>query len=197
MHHRLLLLIASLPLWMCACGDSEAEDPPPAQPSASAQPAAPAVPPQAAAPQSQGLPAPVDAKRLEALLVERQGEWPRIELQSTPVETGDGTIVQVTGVYQQKSTEPMVYVMLTDTRGIKSLHGTYVSMRDQPSKGMRSFDQAGHLAIETFSSRPLYTSVTVLVRERFLVVVSGEGVDQATVQRFVDGLDWKALAALE
>ena len=155
------------------------------------------MPAKPAPPKTPSLPALVDPKKIEALLAERQGDWPRIELTSTPVETGDGPIVQVSAAYQKELGQPMVYVLIVDTRGIPSLHLTYASMRDHPNKGIRSFDQAGHLAVETFSARPLCTSIMVLVRERYLVTISGEGSDQATVKMFLDGLDLKALAALE
>ncbi|MBK8180396.1 MAG: hypothetical protein IPK67_16185 [Planctomycetes bacterium] len=195
------LLIAGLAT-ACACQ----EDPLQPAPGATDRPA------EASAPSSSTPVAPVPAdvhpppalvakEQLEAQFPKTIGEWSRIELRSVVQKIGEGGVIhevqQTRGVYQIGDGQPMIFVSVLDSRGLKSTHGTFLQMHDHPNYGITPFVHQDQPALEQYWPSPLNTVLMTLVSDRFLLIIEGEGSDQATVKKFLEALDIKAIAALK
>lgn len=205
-----LLVLLSAPA--CSCGREEpaapsvpAAAPVPAAPvddartsagTGAAPAGAPTSAPGAATSPTNSPPALVSAEKLKALIPETVGSWKRIELTSVVQATGDGDVLQVNSAFRLGDSSNLVFLSILDTRGFPGPQMTFRSMHDQPNKGITPFEIQGQEGLEQFSARPLATFRMILAARRYLVMISGEGSDQATVRSFQDALDVGSLAAL-
>lgn len=182
----------------CSCGQSEpapAPSPTPEVPAvvAAETPAAAAV----AAVGEDGLPPMVSGEALLALLPEAVGEWARFESHNNKQPMVEGTMLQVSGVYQRQSRPPYIYVSIADTRGIRSTQSSFREMHDRPTYSITAFEHEGHPAVEQFLSKPLNTVYMALLNDRYLVMVNAEGSSRETARAIFDAIDIKAVAALK
>ena len=139
----------------------------------------------------------VSGDALIAQLPKAVGEWALIEVHNDKQPMREGTVLQVSGVYQRPNEPPYIYVSIADTRGIRSPQGAFREMHDRPTYSITAFEHQGYPAIEQFLSKPLMTVYMALLEDRYLVSVNAEGSSRETARAILDAIDMKAIAALK
>jgi hypothetical protein len=190
--------------------DEEAQPPPPIAASEPLALAKPEPPPDTPVPKGAEPPAKVvepaapspskariATEKLEAFLPSSVGEWKRDPSGAVSNSPPDGLFTLVADVFVHPRQAGQIIVTLVDTGGLPEVLSTFHGPRAQPQPGDRLFVERGFPAFERVKSRPLGTETMVLVKGRFLVQISANGLPPAPVDAMLAAIDLAALAKLD
>ena len=192
----LTMLIAGTSLWSCGSKEEEKEEP------KNAFEALQKIADKAEEMKDKPPVEPVDFRSLRDLLPSKAGGLAQTEATGEKNGAMGFTISQAEAQYS--SDEANIEVKILDTGGVGgfALMGlaawTMMSVDKETATGYEKTTKiAGHKAYEKYDNNAKNGEVNLMVADRFVVTVQGQGVTMSQLKDTVDEIDLKKLAKLE
>lgn len=144
---------------------------------------------------------PVHFDGLVALVPPKAGPWELQDATGQMLDVVGGQHAHVRAYYTRPGENARVHVQLLDGGGDPTVVSVFQTMVDTEQAGISAgYEQLqvnGHPAVQAYLASPVNTTLHVLIEGRYMLILSGEGLEPPQVRQVATAFDLEAVAALE